>query len=481
MQTQTHSRQRKEETVMEKFLVPAEPSVEPPKPVKRRRWKRSMVELNGRFEPKYRHDMAGLLMQSYTEIGAFPHLYHIDGMPCETHVNRISNFPLTESSKHDISGLEFDNKGYYLAAVTRSGCLTIHDFEALYCQSSNTSSQCPAEIESKNVMHLSLHKRLDVVRWNISNQDEIACASIRSGEVLVFDIGYVSSEPIEILRARHTVTIHGSEKNRGFSDISFTSDGSSRVFASDTQGCINVWDRRASAFPYLQLTTNSHDFLSSIQLNLENQTIFGAGMHGNIYMWDLRGGRTSVGFQSQREASNSPFTALRLASALEKIGSLKAQSEIVPSKIQSIGLDPSCPYQLAFHLDDGWSGVLNIYNLCVTHLHCPPPPWLNCESANSTISLYDWRKGSWLPTYSIYMVGSATENAIYLLDFFPDATSPSHVDYDEDTGGSRVKQNRFIALSEGVTSCAAHPLNGTIIAGTKNASLLVLSQRHDRC
>ncbi|PKI60220.1 hypothetical protein CRG98_019408 [Punica granatum] len=288
---------------MEKFLVPAEPSVEPPKPVKRRRWKRSMVELNGRFEPKYRHDMAGLLMQSYTE-------------------------------------------GYYLAAVTRSGCLTIHDFEALYCQSSNTSSQCPAEIESKNVMHLSLHKRLDVVRWNISNQDEIACASIRSGEVLVFDIGYVSSEPIEILRARHTVTIHGSEKNRGFSDISFTSDGSSRVFASDTQGCINVWDRRASAFPYLQLTTNSHDFLSSIQLNLENQ------------------------------ASNSPFTALRLASALEKIGSLKAQSEIVPSKIQSIGLDPSCPYQLAFHLDDGWSGVLNIYNLCVTHLHCPPPPWL---------------------------------------------------------------------------------------------------------
>lgn len=29
------------------------------------------------------------------------------------------------------------------------------------------------------------------------------------------------------------------------------------------------------------------------------------------------------------------------------------------------------------------------------------------------------------------------------------------------------KQNRFIPLSEGVTACATHPLNGTIIAGTK--------------
>lgn len=29
------------------------------------------------------------------------------------------------------------------------------------------------------------------------------------------------------------------------------------------------------------------------------------------------------------------------------------------------------------------------------------------------------------------------------------------------------KQNRFLSLSEGVTACAAHPLNGTIVAGTE--------------
>lgn len=32
------------------------------------RWSRSMIELNGRFEPNYRHSVSGLLMESYSEV-----------------------------------------------------------------------------------------------------------------------------------------------------------------------------------------------------------------------------------------------------------------------------------------------------------------------------------------------------------------------------------------------------------------------------
>lgn len=104
----------------------------------------------------------------------------------------------------------------------------------------------------------------------------------------------------------------------------------------------------------------------------------------------------------------------------------------------------------------------------------------------------------------IYAVAAPYEDGIHLLDFFQDASSPNHVDHgyeilpvdcipilrgsvvysknalldDGQTcfilslllsaqsclGGHR--QNRFLTLSEEVTSCAAHPLNGTIIAGT---------------
>ncbi|KAI7982797.1 hypothetical protein LOK49_LG15G02006 [Camellia lanceoleosa] len=82
-----------------------------------------------------------------------------------------------------------------------------------------------------------------------------------------------------------------------------------------------------------------------------------------------------------------------------KVESLKAQSNIVSKEIHSIDIDPSCPYQLAFHLDDGWSGILDIHNFQVTHVHCPPPPWLDGENVFTNLSCL--RKPSWLPPYSV--------------------------------------------------------------------------------
>ncbi|XP_030521252.1 uncharacterized protein LOC115734542 isoform X2 [Rhodamnia argentea] len=384
-------------------------------------------------------------------------------------------------TRQGISCLDFDNKGYYLASVTKSGCLTIHDFETLYCQS---NQPCSKEIEAKNVMHLSSPEQLDVVRWNVACQNEVVCASLKSNEISLFDIGYISSEPVEILRARQSVNVRGSNVHKGFSDIAFTSTAATRLFASDTHGTVNIWDRRVSVFPYVELTTGSHDSLNSLQLNIENQTIFGAGKHGMIYMWDIRGGRTETGaFQRPGEVQNLPLTSFKVTAMLDKIETLKAQSDIVTKEVHSIDLDPSCPYQLAFHLDDGWSGVLDLYNHCVTHIHCPPPAWL--MGADLSSNLFYLRKPSWLPTYSIYAVPSVPENGIHILDFFPDVSSPSHVDYFEDMRksskvSSRTRRNRSIPLSEGVTACATHPANGTIIAGTELASLLLISQKHER-
>ncbi|KAJ7980745.1 Transducin/WD40 repeat-like superfamily protein [Quillaja saponaria] len=466
---------------MDKYVVPVKPSIGKLKPSQRHRWKRSAIELNGRYEPKYRHEISGLLMESYSEVGAFPHLYHVDGRPCQTHTNRIASLDFqVPCRKQGISALDFDNKGIYLASVTKSGCLTVHDFEALYCQIDGLST-CLKEDESKHLLHLSLNQQLDVVRWNSANQDEVVCTSVKNNEVLIFDVGYITSEPVEVLKTRHSVSIHGSNIHKGLSDVAFSD---SRIIASDTHGVISVWDRRMNMLPCLELTTNSCSTLNSIQLNTENQIIFGAGKHGIVYMWDVRGGRSSTAFQSHKEVCHPPITSLKLATMLEKIGSLKAQTDIVPKEIHSINLDPSCPYQLAFHLGDGWSGVLDIYNLHVTHIHCPPPAWLNDSSISA--DLLNLRKPAWLPACSIYVVGSPSECGIHLLDFYPDPSSPSHVDYNEDMQCStrvsrQYNQNRFLPLSECVTASAAHPLNGTIITGTKHSSLIMVSQMHQPC
>ncbi|XP_060973081.1 uncharacterized protein LOC133038788 isoform X1 [Cannabis sativa] len=471
---------------MEKYLVPLEPLNEVSKPVRRQQWRRSLIELNGRFDPKYRHSVSDLLIQSYSEVGAFPHLYHhLNGTPCLTHINRVANAgyihgqALIKKSvfKEGISALDFDNKGIYLVSVTKSGCLTVHDFETLYCQS-NQSSEC-VEDEAKLVLHLTRQQQLDCVRWNLANQDEVVCSSLRSNNLLVFDIGYITSEPAQVLKIRPTLSLHNFNLDKGVSDIASTA-GDSRLFASDTHGVVNVWDRRLGVFPCLELTTNSRSTINSIQLNLENQIIYGANKDGVIYMWDLRGGRPASAFRSHKEICHSPLTSLKLSSVIMKIGLLKAQSDIIAKEIHSININPSCPHQLAFHLDDGWSGVLDTFNFDVTHIHCPPPAWLNESNLADSSCL---RKPSWLPTNSIYAVGSSSDIGIYLLDFYPDHSSPSHVDFKEDEGNAPgvTKQNRFVPLSEPVTSCAVHPLNGSIIAGTKYSSLLMVSQKQQPC
>ncbi|KAI4334538.1 hypothetical protein L6164_019219 [Bauhinia variegata] len=467
---------------MDKYLIPLKLSIESAKPSRRCRWKRSFIELNGRLEASYRHEMSRLLIHSYSEVGAFPHLYHVDGVPCHSHMHRLASeaniSPQMPFKKQGVSAVDFDNKGIYLVSVTKLGCLTVHDFEALYCQIHDLA--CLEEDESKHVLHRSLNRQLDAVRWNPINQDEVVCTSLKHNEVDIFDVGYVSSEPVDVLRTRHTFTVNGASIYKGLTDVAFMSNDS-RILASDTHGVVNVWDRRSNALPCLELTSGIRGTLNSIQVNAENQLIFGAGKHGSVHMWDIRGGRGAAAFQSHKETCHPPVMSLKLASLLETINTLKAQTDIVPKEIHSINLNPSCPYQLAFHLDDGWSGVLDIYNFQVTHIHCPPPAWLN--DSNTSMDLLCMRKPSWLSTSSIYVVGSSSHYGIHVLDFHPTTSSPSHVDYSEDMQDfslvdRQTSQNRFLPLSEGVTACAAHPLNNTIVAGTQGLSLLMISQRH---
>ncbi|KAK2382157.1 Transducin/WD40 repeat superfamily protein [Trifolium repens] len=472
---------------MDKYLVRQKNLKERIKPRRRFSWKRSLIEVNGKFELNYRHEMMNLLMRSYSEVGVFPHLYQMEnGAFCHSNINRI----LSEASgerlpplrrRKGVSSVDFDNKGIYLASVTKAGCLTVHDFEALYCQANKLTRL--QEDESKLLLHLSPDQQLDVVKWNPLNQNEVLCASLKRNGLLIFDVEYMMSEPIEELRTRHTATVNGSNIPKGLTDVAFASN-ESRIFASDTHGTINVWDRRAKTLPCLELTSASFGTLNSIQLDAENQIIFGAGRHGIVYLWDIRGGRASTTFLSHKEICHPPVTSVKLATLLQKIGSLKAQAEIVPKEIHSIGLNPSCPDQLAFHLDDGWSGILDINNFQVTHIHCPPPAWLNDSYVSQ--DQMDLRKPSWLSTCSIYLAGSPFDHGLHMLDFYPSFSSPSHVDYKEDTQefsrpAKQKNQNRFIHLPEEVLSCAAHPLYNAIVAGTKETSLLVISQKRKSC
>lgn len=383
--------------------------------------------------------------------------------------------------REGITGLEFDSKGVYLASVTKSGCLTVHDFENLYCLSYGPSSSS-YEDETKHLLHISTSHSFDGVRWNPTNQDEVACSSRENNKILFYDIGYMSSEPVQVLqKGKPKFSQHNGESCNGLSDIAFVTSDKSRLLASGLDGAVYVWDRRLGNFPCVELNATSQSQLNSIQVDRENRVVFGASKQGIIYAWDLRGGRTSLAFQSLNEVYWPPLISIKVSSALEKIASLKAQSNIASREIHSVNFDPSCSYQLAFHLDDGWSGILNVNSLDVTHMHCPPPAWLDGMEISNISSSF--RKPAWLPECSIYAVGSSSGKGLYLLDFFPDRSSVCHVDFNEEfcsipNGSKQTARNRFCTVSECVLVCAAHPMNGTIIAGTKRSSLLLISQGH---
>ncbi|XP_020526364.1 uncharacterized protein LOC18439884 isoform X3 [Amborella trichopoda] len=451
------------------------PATRKPFPSFRARWKWFSVEINGRMPYDYKHHLSSLLFRSYSQI---------DEINCGQPTN-LRNDPeilgvpvrfLESVLRRDgISALEFDMKGVYLASTRRLGYLAVYDFQAL---SSGYNDNASAEL-----LNLSVDLQLDVVRWNRANQDEVACASERSSKVFIFDIGYVSAEPSVILSKKLISTMERGEGLIGISDLTFFLNDKSRVLASGMDGVLYIWDRRMNNFPCLEISIpNPGKQLNSLELSMDEQIVYGACDGGNIYAWDLRGGRTSAAFLSHKEVYHPPLTSIKLSSLIDQITPLKEQSRIVPRAIHSINLDPSCPYQLAFSLDNGWSGVLNLFSLRVTHMHCPPP-WLNLPKAEDNFILLK-RKPSWLPSSSIFASASSSGKGIHLLDFHPNPSSACHVDYNEETEtgiGQRGWRatNVFVSLSKEATVCAAHPLETTIIVGTKDSLLLTVSQKFE--
>ncbi|KAG6490334.1 hypothetical protein ZIOFF_051624 [Zingiber officinale] len=306
---------------------------------------------------------------------------------------------------------------------------------------------------TKEFIHISVGQALDSVRWNPINQDEVACATRENHHICLINIFHFSSKEAQVLCSQKD---HTMEHANGLSEVLFASDDKSRLFASGLDGNVYVWDTRLSNHPCLTLTTNSRRELNSIAL-YQDQVVLGADKCGFIHSWDIRGGQSSHAFQSHNQA----------------------QTDILPKEIHSISINPSCSRQLAFHLVDGWSGVLDLSDLVVTHVHSPPA--VLDGTVISTKSII--RRPSWFPTFSTYAVGSVADKGLYLLDFFPGKHSACHVDFDPESRSnspdcSRIPENKYIPVSENILACAIHPHNDTIIAGTKESSLIVISQKH---
>jgi len=192
---------------------------------------------------------------------------------CRTYVDRMISASTMNfhPAREGISAIEFDKKGIYLASVTFSGCLTVHDFETLYCSIYGQSRSIPDD-SSNYVLHISNRISLNAVRWNPENQDEIACTSSQSDKVFLFDIGYVSSAPTEVLqKGKSKFPALYSESRKSLTDIAFTSDEKSRIFASCLDGAVYMWDRRSSKTHCLELMAPPESQFNTVKISVDNR------------------------------------------------------------------------------------------------------------------------------------------------------------------------------------------------------------------
>ncbi|KMZ56851.1 hypothetical protein ZOSMA_90G00210 [Zostera marina] len=280
---------------MEKFLVPSINKPSRSVPIRMRLWDRPAVEVDGRLSREYRHKACQLFAHSCTEVGGLKH--GGIGDYCRTNMANditVGGEPMF-TDRRGVMGLEFDSKGVYLACVTKSGCLTVHDFDALYF-SMNHPPSSSLKNETSQILHLYEPRALYGVRWNPENQNEIACsASCLSGRVIcLYDISYISSQPFEMLKRQIS-------RPEEFTDMTFTSDGR-RLIASDIGGNISIWDRNASNYPSIELTANPRTSsksymagLRSIQLDVENRDL----AHVGPYHKSIKG--------DKQERSTTPF------------------------------------------------------------------------------------------------------------------------------------------------------------------------------
>ncbi|BFI04286.1 hypothetical protein MPTK1_1g11920 [Marchantia polymorpha subsp. ruderalis] len=232
--------------------------------------------------------------------------------------------------------------------------------------------------------------------------------------------------------------------------------------------------------------------LNSIQLSSDEQMLYCGSEGGYIYLWDLRGGKNSA-FVSSAKDYNQPVAAIRIENQLRKISSLRAQTDICPSSVDAISLNPACEKQLAFHLSCGWSGVLDMSTLDVTHIHCPPPPWSHIMSdQRDSISVFSTpgvatvptfqprtdvrrRKPVWLNTFPVYAVGSGSDSKVHMLDFTLGPKSRYSLDHYR--SNSEKEWQTELRTSEAVVAIASHPLNDTLVAGCEEGKLLLIGQK----
>ena len=178
-------------------------------------------------------------------------------------------------------------------------------------------------------------------------------------------------------------------ENEGLLDVCFAPNAGGVSFAaSGRKGRVFLWDARCAAAPRATLHAPGASAASSkaavrcVRFGCDGQTVLAGTGAGEIHVWDLRGGSGS-GFSKTSKGAGSAFSVAsrrttsfpgafttRVADALALAPTLSGGHLDAPARrlwqdamrsgVDWCEQDPHDPRRVGFHLNGGWSGVLDL-------------------------------------------------------------------------------------------------------------------------
>ena len=178
-------------------------------------------------------------------------------------------------------------------------------------------------------------------------------------------------------------------ENEGLLDVCFAPNAGGVSFAaSGRKGRVFLWDARCAAAPRATLHAPGASAASSkaavrcVRFGCDGQTVLAGTGAGEIHVWDLRGGSGS-GFSKTSKGAGSAFSVAsrrttsfpvlfttRVADALALAPTLSGGHLDAPARrlwqdamrsgVDWCEQDPHDPRRVGFHLNSGWSGVLDL-------------------------------------------------------------------------------------------------------------------------
>ena len=260
----------------------------------------------------------------------------------------------------------------------------------------------------------------------------------------------------------------GGGENEGLLDVCFAPGAGGVSFAaSGRKGRVFLWDARCAAAPRATLhapgasSASSKAAVRCVRFGCDGQTVLAGTGAGEIHVWDLRGGSGFGGGASKGAAGNAfsvasrrttSFPVLRTARVADALalaptlrgGHLDAPArrlwqDAMRSGVDWCEQDPHDPRRVGFHLNSGWSGVLDLASgdaagvPTATHAHCPEPLYAPGADGAAPVlapglsqpALAHRRTAAWLTNgaggskCAALLVGCPGTSGVRALDFSP--------------------------------------------------------------